>query len=29
MLARNADLNNNDIYPHPLSNLFTTVFSSK
>ena len=29
MLARNADLNNNDIFPYPLSNLFTTVFSSK
>ena len=29
MLARNADLNNNDIYPHPLSKLFTTVFPSK
>ena len=29
MLARNADLNNNDIYPYPLSKLFTTVFPSK
>ena len=29
MLARNADLNNNDIFPYPLSNLVTTVFSSK
>ena len=29
MLARNADLNNNDIFPYPLSKLFTNAFPSK
>ena len=29
MLARNADFINNDIFPYPLSKLFTNAFPSK